>query len=102
MVELRNGPPAMFYEVLQRLTSRLNKQDTNYQVSLETGLKVEITLRHLASVNTYRIMQYARRVPHNTINKVVKEVVKAIIKKYTDEFLCCPTTEQGWSGLADQ
>ncbi|WAR01347.1 hypothetical protein MAR_007905 [Mya arenaria] len=65
MVELRNEdprafkhfmrmPPAMFDEVVQRLTPRLTKQDTNYRASLESGLKVAITLQHLASGNTYR------------------------------------------------
>ena len=39
----------MFDEVVQGLTPRLTNQDTNYQVSLELGLKVAITLRHLAS-----------------------------------------------------
>lgn len=113
MVELRNEdprafkhfmrmPPAMFDEVVQRLTPRLTKQDTNYRASLEPGLKVAITLRHLASGNTYRNMQYAWRVPHNTISVVVREVVKAIIEEYTDELLFCPTTEQGWRDLADQ
>ncbi|XP_071503284.1 putative nuclease HARBI1 [Diadema antillarum] len=95
-------PPAMFDEVVQRLTPRLTEQDTNYRASLEPGLKVAITLRHLASGNTYRNMQYAWRVPHNTISVVVRRVVKAIIEEYTDELLFCPTTEQGWRDLADQ
>ena len=81
MVELRNVdprafhhfmrmPPAMFDEVVQRLTPRLTKQDTNYRPSLEPGLKVAINLRHLASGNIYRNMQYAWRLPHNTISVV--------------------------------
>jgi hypothetical protein len=113
MVELRNEDPRafqhfmrmspdMFDEVVQRLTPRLTKADTNYRASLEPGLKVAITLRHLASGNTYRNMQYAWRVPHNTISVVVREVVRAIIEEYTDELLFCPTTEQGWRDLADQ
>ena len=113
MVELRNEdtrafkhfmmmPPAMFDEVVQRLTPRLAKQNTNYRASLEPGLKVAITLRHLAPGYTYRNMQYAWRVPHNTISLVVREVVKALIEEYTDELLFCPTTEQGWRDLADQ
>ena len=92
----------MFDEVVQRLTPRLTKQDTNYRPSLEPGLKVAITLRHLASGNTYRNMQYAWRVPHNTISVVVREVVKAIIEEYTDELLFRATTEQGWRDLADK
>ena len=113
MVELRNEdtrafkhfmmmPPAMFDEVVQRLTPRLAKQNTNYRASLEPGLKVAITLRHLAPGYTYSNMQYAWRVPHNTISLVVREVVKALIEEYTDELLFCPTTEQGWRDLADQ
>ena len=113
MVELRNEdprafqhfmrmPPAMFDEVVQRLTPRLTKQDTNYRAGLEPGLKVAITLRHLASGNTYRNTQYVWRVPHNTISVVVREVVKAIIEECTDELVFCPTTEQGWRDLADQ
>ncbi|XP_064077660.1 putative nuclease HARBI1 [Macrobrachium nipponense] len=85
MVELRNEdprafqhfmrmPPAMFDELVQRLTPRLTKQDTNYAWS----------------------------VPHNTVSVVVREVVEAIIEEYTDELLFCPTTEQGWRDLADQ
>ena len=110
MVELRNEdprafqhfmrmPPAMFDEVVQRLTPRLTKQDTNYRAGLEPGLKVAITLRHLASGNTYKNTQYVWRVPHNTISVVVREVVKAIIEECTDELVFCPTTEQGWRDL---
>ena len=99
MVELRNEdpqafqhfmrmPPAMFDELVQR-------QDTNYRASQEPGLKVAITQQHLASGNNYRNMQYACRVPHNTISVVVGEVVEAIIEEYTDKLLLCPTIEQG-------
>ena len=91
-------PPAMFNELVQRLTPRLNKQGTNYHASLKPGLKVAITLWHLVSGNTYRNMQYAWRVPHNTISVVVREVVE----EYTDELLFCPTTKQGWRDLTDQ
>ena len=95
-------PPAMFDELVQRLTPRLSKQDTNWRGSLEPGLKVAITLRHMASGNTYRNMQYGWRVPHNTISVLVREVVQAIIEDYTDELLVCPTTERGWRDLVDQ
>ena len=46
-------------------------------------------------------MQYAWRVPHNIISKVVREVVEAIVEEYVDELLRCPTTEQGWRQLAE-
>ena len=60
MVELRNEDPRafqnlicmtpdMFDEIVQRLTPRLTRITTNFSVPLDPGLKVAITLRHLAS-----------------------------------------------------
>ena len=64
MVELRNEdhksfqnfmrmPPAMFDEIVERLTPRITKQTTNWGTPLEPGLKVALTLRHLASGAKY-------------------------------------------------
>lgn len=112
MVELRNEdprsfqnfmrmPPDMFDEIVQRLTPRLTKQTTNFRVPLDPGMKVAITLRHLASGAKYHDMQYAWRVPHNTISKVVREVCEAIIEEYLEEQMSPPTTEEGWRQLSD-
>ena len=94
-------PAGMFDELLQRLTPRITKKTTNWRSPLEPGLKVAITLRHLASGSRYHDMQYAWRVPHNTISIVVREVCEAIIEEYLDEQLSPPTTEQGWLQLAN-
>ena len=80
MVELRNGdprsfqnfmrmPPAMFDEIVQRLTPRITKATTNWRAPLDPGLKVALTLRHLASGANYHDMQYAWRVPHKFLNR---------------------------------
>lgn len=113
MVELRREDPrsfqnfmrmpvAMYDEVVTRLTPRLTKETTNYRENLEPGLKVAVTLRHLASGAKYRDMQYGWRVPHNTISVVVREVCQAIIEEYLDELLTFPTTAQAWRDIADQ
>ncbi|KAJ8035718.1 hypothetical protein HOLleu_19481 [Holothuria leucospilota] len=54
-------PPAMFDELVERLTPRLTRSTTNYRANLEPGLKVAVTLRHLASGAKYRDMRYAWR-----------------------------------------
>uniref|UniRef100_A0A3B1JEE5 DDE Tnp4 domain-containing protein n=1 Tax=Astyanax mexicanus TaxID=7994 RepID=A0A3B1JEE5_ASTMX len=98
MVELRNEddkaftnfmrmPPAMFDEIVGRLTPRLTRRTTNWREPLSPGLKVALTLRHLASGAKYQDMQYTWRVPHNTISKVQ---------------MTLPTTEAGWRHLADE
>ena len=112
MVELRNEdprafhnfmrmPPAMFDELVDRLTPRLTKKQINFRPNLEPGLKVALTMRHLSSGTKYREMQYAWRVPRNTISKVVREVCKAIQEEYLDEQMTCPTTEEEWRRIAD-
>ena len=92
----------MFDEIVERLTPRITKQTTNWRAPLEPGLKVALTLRHLASGAKYKDMQYAWRVPHNTISLVVREVCEAIVDEYLEEQMSPPTTEQGWRQLADE
>lgn len=67
-------PTEMFDEILQRVGPRIAKQNTFYRNPLEPGLKLAITLRHLASGAKYRSMQYGWRVPHNTISVFIPEV----------------------------
>ncbi|XP_046342448.2 uncharacterized protein LOC124123198 [Haliotis rufescens] len=43
---LRITPP-MFDEILERIASFIQKEDTNYRKALEQGVKLAITLRHL-------------------------------------------------------
>ena len=101
LVELRNEDGHSFQnssdvdELMQRLTPRIAKQNTNYRPSFP-GLKVSITLRHLASGTKYHDMQYDWRVPHNTISIIVREVCQAIVDEYLDEMMSTPTTETGW------
>ena len=65
--------PAMFYELLQRITPRIRKS-TRYRKPLEPGLKLAITLRYLASGNSCKSLQYSFRVAHNTISLFIPEV----------------------------
>ena len=57
----------MFDELLGRLGSLIAKQDTLYRKALEPGLKLAMTMRHLASGDRYSIMKFDFRVPHNTM-----------------------------------
>jgi len=112
MVELRNEdprafknfmrmPPDMFDEIVQRLTPALTKETTNWRPPLDPGLKVALTLRHLASGAKYREMQYGWRVPHNTISLVVREVCEAILHEYRVEMLAPPQTPAEWQEISD-
>ena len=90
MVELRRDdpssftnfmrmPPEMFDEILERVRGRLTKQHTFYRESLEPGLKLAVTLRHLASGSRYADIKYGWRVTSNIISVLVREVCRAIV-----------------------
>ena len=53
--------------------------------ALDPGLKIAVTLRHIATGNDYRDLEYTFRVPHNTISLFVPEVTKAIVDEFSSE-----------------
>ena len=85
LVELRNEdraafkkfmrmPTEMYDEILARVEHRIQKQYTWFREPLPPGLKLSSTLRHLASGAKYKDMQFAWRVPDNTLSIVVREI----------------------------
>ena len=94
--------PAMFHELVQRLTPRIEKQVTNMRRPLEPGLKVAITLRYLASGNDYHSLMYGFRVPHNSCSKLLREVCQAIIDEYAEEVMSCPVTPAEWGTVEER
>lgn len=59
-------------------------------------MKLVITLRYLATGNSYRSLAFSFRVAHNTISLLVQEVCKAIYAEYQRELLTIPTTAEEW------
>nr|XP_054774507.1 putative nuclease HARBI1 [Lytechinus pictus] len=92
--------PAMFYELLQRISPRIKKSQRNRQ-PLEAGLKLAITLRYMVTGNSYKSLQYSFRVAHNTISVFIPEVCQAIVEEYKDEVFDFPTTSDGWKKVAE-
>ena len=92
----------MFHEILQRIEARIVKQDTFYRKALTPGLKLALTLRYLATGDSYHSLMYGFRVASNTISKFIPEVCNAIIEEYAPEVLACPTTPEAWKAVSDK
>ena len=60
------------------------------------GVKLAVTLRHLATGDSYVTLQYAFRVASQTIEKLVPEVCDAITRAYRDQVMQCPTLPEDW------
>ncbi len=94
--------PRMFREILDRVGPRVQKLNTNFRDALPAGLKLAITLRHMASGDSYKTLMYSFRVAHNTISKFVPEVCQAIIDEYGDEVMAVPRTPADWKRISDK
>ncbi|XP_062576078.1 uncharacterized protein LOC134237961 [Saccostrea cucullata] len=64
--------------------------------------KLAITLRYLATGESYTSLMYGFRVPHNTISLLIREVCESIIAEYANEVIACPTTTDEWQQIAEQ
>ena len=87
--------PQMFDEILERVTPLIQKETTRFRKPLEPGLKLALTLWHLATGEKYRAMRFSWSVPHNTICKVVREVCKALCTVYLEEAIPVPRDAEG-------
>ncbi|KAG8240215.1 hypothetical protein J437_LFUL004675, partial [Ladona fulva] len=56
----------------------IGKKDTKFRRAISVHDRVMVTLRFLASGDSYNSMQYLFRIPKCTIGRIVKEVSKAI------------------------
>lgn len=73
-----------------------------YRKALDPQLKLAITLRYLATGDSYHSLMYGFRVPHNTISKVIREVCQAIVDEYAEEVVPCPSNAAEWRDVALQ
>lgn len=91
---------ALFDEIVERVTPHIKKQTTWWRDPLEPGLRVAITLRFLATGDSYMTLQYSFRVSHNTISGIVPETCRAIVAEYGSEELRTPQTQAEWLQVA--
>ena len=75
-------PPELYQELEQRITDELQRDRTLMRDTVSPGVKLAVTLRHLATGDSYTTLQYAFRVASATIEKFVPEVCDAITRAY--------------------
>ena len=89
-------PPELCQELEQRTTAEFQRDRTLIRDPVRPGVKLAVTLRHLATGDSYTTLQYAFRVAGSTIKKFVPEVCDAITRAYQDQVLKCNTLPEDW------
>ena len=91
--------PEFFEMIKTRLEPHLARQATNYRAPISVGEKLALTIRYLATGESYKSLSCQFRVGRSTISKFLPEVCRAIQDEFTREYLKCPTTPDEWKEL---
>ena len=76
-----------FNEILTLVKDDLTKQNTHLRESIPAEVKLAITLRYLATGNTYTDLQYQFRVHKSTISGFVPKVCEVIYEKLKEKYM---------------
>ena len=91
--------PEFFEMIKTRLEPCVARQATNYRAPISVGEKLALTIRYLATEESYTSLSCQFRVGRSTISKFLPEVCRAIQDEFTREYLRCPTTPDEWKEL---
>ena len=94
-------PPELFHEMVERVGPLIQKNDTFWRKALDPGLRLAITLRYLATGDSYKTLQYGFRVAVNTICNIIPDTCRAIIEVYMEECIKSPMTPAAWEEVAE-
>ena len=90
----------LFEETVQRVIPFIKSELTFCKRPIEPGLQVAITLRYLATGESYRCLSFQFRVAHNTISHIVPDTCRDIVAAYGDEVMQIPSTPEEWRKVA--
>ncbi|XP_035432552.2 uncharacterized protein LOC118264220 [Spodoptera frugiperda] len=105
--ELKNEDPECYKNFLRmkhddfqylcnKISPAIKKQDTNMRLAISVEERLAITLRFLASGDSYRSLSYLFRVPQQTISKIIPECCDAIHRFLKPNYMEVPSSEDCW------
>lgn len=79
--------PNQFDFLLEKVRPLISKKNTQMRKAISSETRLAITLRYLASGDSYRSLMLLFRVAHNTISGIVSTCCKAIYTSLRGDFL---------------
>jgi hypothetical protein len=79
---------------------RKEKRDALMRLSIKADERLAVTLRYLATGETFKLLQYCFRMSRTTISYVVSECCDALFKILGPDFLKTPDSEEEWCAIA--
>ncbi|KAJ8953306.1 hypothetical protein NQ318_012100 [Aromia moschata] len=84
-----------FELLLQKVDPIISKQNTKWRESIPSKVRLAVTLRFLASGDSYRSLHYLFKISSQIISKIIQEVCAALYQVLKDN-IKMPITEEDW------
>ena len=94
--------PEFFEMTKSRLEPCIARQAINYRAPISVGEKLALTIRYLATGESYTSLSCQFKLGRSTISKFLPEICRAIQDEFTREYPKCPTTPDEWKELESE
>ncbi|CAK1587681.1 unnamed protein product [Parnassius mnemosyne] len=74
-----------FEIILQKLSPLIQKNDTSFRKAIPAKVRLALTLRYLATGDSFRSLHYLFKMSHQIISKIIHETCTAILMVLKDE-----------------
>lgn len=83
-----------------KVSPHIEKKNTNMREAIPSEERLAVTLRYLATGESYSSLQYQFRISASTLSLIIPEVCRIIFQVLKDDFLKCPSTSEEWLQIA--
>ena len=95
-------PPQLFDKLFNRMTPYIQGKTTHMRKPLEAGIKLALTIRHLATGDSSKTLKYNFRCGYSSVVWCVQDVCQATIQELKGEVMPLPRTKEDWKIIAQQ
>lgn len=89
-------------ELLHIVAPLIEKKDTVMRQAISSRDRLSVTLRYLATGNSFQDLSYAVRIAPNKLSQLIPETLKAIVEVLEDKVFNCPSNSVEWQVLAEK
>ncbi|XP_062571585.1 uncharacterized protein LOC134233621 [Saccostrea cucullata] len=90
-----------FMELLHLVTPHIKRRNTVMRDAIPPAERLSITLRFLATGDTYQSLEYLYRIPKQTLSTIIPETCTAIYNVLKERYLKVPSTPEEWERIAN-
>ena len=80
----------------------ITKKTTHLREPITTEEKLAVTLRYLATGESFNSLMYQYRIHRSTISQFIPDVCKAIYKVPAPDYMKIPSDKEEWQKIIDQ